>query len=377
MKVERGQQHCPKCANKLLHVETGGETVEVCVGCRGLWFDAGELTVMLGVYQRLDTVRAGRAGVFCIRCGGNVELKELPFPGTDVDVDVCPDCRGIWLDDGELQLLQAHVDAVILPEDPNDAIDLASRARALLSDAERAGEQRFSCPKCAEKLWHLGREGNVIEVCSGCEGMWFDGGELTVILGVYRRIETGEGKPTEVACVRCSAKLVELPYPGTDVDVDVCPDCRGVWLDRGELTTLKADLSRFVPPDQGTLTERAAVLLDDLDRGAMTRAACPRCGGKLEILREGGYPREQCAACGGTWLDSGDLTRAVGVSRRIRLPDEGPVHLDIRCVRCPNQVLVELPYPGTDVSIDVCPDCRGVWLDPGELDRLRTAVGAD
>ena len=379
MKVERGGQRCPKCAGELLHVETGGETVEVCAGCRGLWFDAGELTVMLGVYRRLDTARAGRAGVFCVRCGDDVELKELPFPGTEIDVDVCPQCRGIWLDDGELQLLQAHVDQAVLPEDDDAsaaADALAERARALLTEAERVGTQRFSCPKCGEKLWHLRRGGDVVEACSGCEGMWFDSGELTVALGVYRRIETGEGRPAGIPCVRCGAGLVELPFPGTAVDVDVCPDCRGVWLDRGELQTLKADLSRFVAPDQGTLTERAAAVLSDLDRGAMHRAACPRCGGRLGVARAGGYPHERCASCGGTWLDSGDLTRSVGVSRRIRLPDEGPVYLDIRCVRCPDQVLVELPYPGTEVAIDVCPDCRGVWLDSGELERLRAAVGA-
>lgn len=39
-------------------------------------------------------------------------------------------------------------------------------------------------------------------------------------------------------------------------------------------------------------------------------------------------------------------------------------------MRCPNcqSRLVELER--SDVLIDACPDCRGVWLDRGELDRI-------
>jgi uncharacterized protein len=39
-------------------------------------------------------------------------------------------------------------------------------------------------------------------------------------------------------------------------------------------------------------------------------------------------------------------------------------------MRCPNcgSRLVELER--SDVLIDACPECRGVWLDRGELDRI-------
>ena len=36
--------------------------------------------------------------------------------------------------------------------------------------------------------------------------------------------------------------------------------------------------------------------------------------------------------------------------------------------------LVELPYPKTEVAIDICPDCRGIWLDAGEAGDLIEAV---
>jgi Zn-finger nucleic acid-binding protein len=40
----------------------------------------------------------------------------------------------------------------------------------------------------------------------------------------------------------------------------------------------------------------------------------------------------------------------------------------MNCPRCLTQTLVERERD--DVTIDICPSCRGVWLDRGELERL-------
>jgi uncharacterized protein len=39
-------------------------------------------------------------------------------------------------------------------------------------------------------------------------------------------------------------------------------------------------------------------------------------------------------------------------------------------VRCPNDGATLLMSERRGVEIDYCPDCRGVWLDRGELDKL-------
>ncbi|MGE0707403.1 MAG: zf-TFIIB domain-containing protein [Planctomycetota bacterium] len=358
---------CPKCRSGLLHVERRGLVVELCPGCRGQWLDPGELTVLVEVYRKLAARQGAGAGVFCVRCG-DVELRELCFPGTQVAIDVCPQCEGVWLDAGELELVQRAVATLVARDEP----DLARRAVELLGEAERAGEQRFRCPKCQHKLWHLDRAGNVVELCSGCRGMWFDTGELTVLLGVYRRLEAARGAATGLLCLRCGGELRELPYPGTEVAIDVCAACQGVWLDRGEFEELERRLEDLAPEEGPEFAERARVLFDALDRGAAQRAACPKCGGSLAAEQCEGVRAEFCQGCRGTWLDSGDLTRVVGVSRRIKLG--GEVATELSCVRCPDQRLVELPYPGTAVAIDLCPDCRGVWLDAGEVAALRAAV---
>ena len=40
----------------------------------------------------------------------------------------------------------------------------------------------------------------------------------------------------------------------------------------------------------------------------------------------------------------------------------------MNCPTCPSSVLVMTDRSG--VEIDYCPQCRGVWLDRGELDKL-------
>ena len=40
----------------------------------------------------------------------------------------------------------------------------------------------------------------------------------------------------------------------------------------------------------------------------------------------------------------------------------------MKCPVCPDVILVMMDRQG--VEIDYCPQCRGVWLDRGELDKL-------
>jgi uncharacterized protein len=46
----------------------------------------------------------------------------------------------------------------------------------------------------------------------------------------------------------------------------------------------------------------------------------------------------------------------------------------MKCPRC-NQLLVMTERQG--VEIDYCPECRGVWLDRGELDKILERSSGD
>ena len=45
----------------------------------------------------------------------------------------------------------------------------------------------------------------------------------------------------------------------------------------------------------------------------------------------------------------------------------------MRCPHCPDTQLLMTDRQG--IEIDYCPNCRGVWLDRGELDKLLERAG--
>jgi len=101
-------------------------------------------------------------------------------------------------------------------------------------------------------------------------------------------------------CPRCEGTLHETDYGEAGfVLLDVCPECKGVWFDEGELDQLddgissNAELMAYTPAS----TEHHA-----LD--------CPRCGKPLEALSPPGEPElvvDRCPSCRGFWLDEGEL----------------------------------------------------------------------
>ena len=100
----------------------------------------------------------------------------------------------------------------------------------------------MNCPKCntalAQKRFK-GRETDV-DYCAKCQGVWFDDGELSSIIGVRARnhAPAPTARPSALSCPRCAKPLVLFPYPGTMTVIDGCRTCRGVWLDGGEFQEL-------------------------------------------------------------------------------------------------------------------------------------------
>lgn len=103
---------CPRCPDIELQTDTtlGGVEADLCPSCKGLWLDGDELSALLGSRAKRLDHRPGRAGeVACPRC--DLQWLELiRFPGSPtLDVDRCPDCRGVWLDAGELGALRGRL----------------------------------------------------------------------------------------------------------------------------------------------------------------------------------------------------------------------------------------------------------------------------
>ncbi|HOX45035.1 MAG TPA: rhomboid family intramembrane serine protease [Myxococcota bacterium] len=125
-------------------------------------------------------------------------------------------------------------------------------------------------------------------------------------------------------CPKCLADLSPLRVEG--VELDLCPACRGVWLDPGELARMRgarADL----PADQAPLTTGARAL-------ASTTSICPRCDGAFETLefaRGTALYIDRCKSCHGIWLDAGELKRIRAVTaQRHGLGLDSPPPADAR-----------------------------------------------
>lgn len=100
----------------------------------------------------------------------------------------------------------------------------------------------MNCPKCAQALIQKQFKGRpaAVDYCQACQGIWFDDGELSSVLGVPARnlSAPANARPSALQCPRCEKPLVLFSYPGTVVLIDACRTCRGVWLDGGEYQEL-------------------------------------------------------------------------------------------------------------------------------------------
>ena len=89
----------------------------------------------------------------------------------DVEVDYCVACSGVWLDEGELELL----------------LDEAEKKENVLESfaaASNSTEEIVACPVCGAEMKKIkiGAEEIIIDKCPDNHGLWFDQGELEEII---------------------------------------------------------------------------------------------------------------------------------------------------------------------------------------------------
>ncbi len=108
----------------------------------------------------------------CCKC--HTQMKRKAIDG--VLVDSCPTCEGIWLDDGELEMLRDHEGKGI------EELCVEARAEAVV-DKNRIVTTRGMCPRCqATGLTPKITGGVALDICPGCKGIYFDWGELGKVL---------------------------------------------------------------------------------------------------------------------------------------------------------------------------------------------------
>ena len=90
-----------------------------------------------------------------------------------IEIDHCIACSGVWFDSGELELLIERIDSDVIPFHPIDI-------------TEHNSDKKIKCPRCfanMKKVWFDSESKILIDSCHNGHGIWFDRGELNLILG--------------------------------------------------------------------------------------------------------------------------------------------------------------------------------------------------
>jgi hypothetical protein len=92
-----------------------------------------------------------------------------------------------------------------------------------------------------------------------------------------------------------------------EVEVDLCPSCGGLWLDKGELEKLHKGADGDVQK-----LRTALVGAEKPEPPSETIVPCPACeGGKLREMKLGPVTIDFCGSCAGLFLDKGELDQAI------------------------------------------------------------------
>lgn len=122
---------CPACSDAMITLELADVEIDHCLGCGGIWLDAGELELLMDDRQKAQDLLASfqesppqtEAPRKCPIC--NKKMAKIVV-GQDTPVLLIDKCRrgdGLWFDRGELQdILQ------------RGQLDSDSRIQRLLAD---------------------------------------------------------------------------------------------------------------------------------------------------------------------------------------------------------------------------------------------------
>jgi Zn-finger nucleic acid-binding protein len=109
---------CPACQRSLREKNAGEFAVDMCYGgCGGIWFDANELervsaraaAALHTIWQPPNRSEKSVDVRLCPRCPEQVLDRKWFSDAKKVEIDQCPKCAGIWLDDGEFTSIYEEI----------------------------------------------------------------------------------------------------------------------------------------------------------------------------------------------------------------------------------------------------------------------------
>jgi uncharacterized protein len=146
--------NCPTCKTEKLSekIKIGDVTIDRCPACGGLWFEKDELRLAkdkkakkakwvdieledkkldwfkFDLWKDKVKLKAAKDIKFCPKC--QIPLNKVMYGDSDVEVDVCGVCQGVWLERGEFKRIINYV------KDKADYEVLNNYAKNLLSETK-------------------------------------------------------------------------------------------------------------------------------------------------------------------------------------------------------------------------------------------------
>ena len=114
------------------------------------------------------------------------------------------------------------------------------------------------CPRCpAVALTEHQVDGVALDLCDSCGGVWLDEAEWLAVMGAPRHVAAPASVSLDARpnCPACTTALRPFGLgQAQQIEIDVCPECGGTWLDAYELARVQVAIAtwRETHPIQAT-----------------------------------------------------------------------------------------------------------------------------
>lgn len=142
----------------------------------------------------------------CPVCLG-VQMEKTPVgaKGSQVVLDWCRRCGGIWFEAGEVQRVRSGREQDLWKRVARQKRPFRMQCHACHVPMDRNADacsvcgwrNRIDCPECRQPLETRTHQGLTLDVCRSCKGVWFDHAELAAIwtLSLSAAVERHRGEP--------------------------------------------------------------------------------------------------------------------------------------------------------------------------------------
>jgi Zn-finger nucleic acid-binding protein len=156
------------------------------------------------------------------------DTAEAPIDAGDIHLDRCDGCKGTWFDSGELVDLVGR-DLNALDLEPGNPARLSvcpscgAESPEKHEDCLQCGESiSMPCPRCSSPLMSIVLGGNHLEACMKCGGMWLDDGEA---MAIAKAVWSKEANAGTLTCTMCSRSGLQLDETLMSENGPVCEPC--------------------------------------------------------------------------------------------------------------------------------------------------------